>query len=521
MVQDTEKKFIRLAELTASLSLAIDLGMGQPLEWVMRTCLLGVNLSQQLSLSVEEQRQVYYLSLLQHIGCTSAASWQAELFGNELNMGEILTVNTQRPLEAFPKIVQLAGRGEPLLTRARFLGRALAAGTKAKDELSRIQCEVAGNLAGRLGFDQAMLQALAQMFERWDGHGQPLQLKGEEITRPIRIVHLVHDAATLHLQVNAETAIETVKKRVGEMYDPVLANAFLENATELFSKLEVDSTWEALLGAEPKPYDWLSEEQFDEALLAFADFTDLKSPYFTAHSRGVSALAETAAQRCNLPEADATSLRRAGLIYDIGRVGVSSSIWNKEGKLSESEWERVRLHPYLTERILVRSQKFKQLVDLAILHHERLDGSGYHRRLPESILPLTARILAAADSYQALIEPRPHRPAFSPDEAAAILRQEVKDGKLDSTAVDAVLSAAGHTVKQSRSAAPGGLSKREIQVLRLLARGMSNPEIGEELFISKKTVGHHVQHIYNKIDVSTRAGATLFAMQNNLLSPLD
>ena len=275
------------------------------------------------------------------------------------------------------------------------------------------------------------------------------------------------------------------------------------------------------MAAEPELITWLSEAQLEDALLAIADFTDLKSPYLVGHSRGVATLAEAAARRYGLPETDAIGLRRAGLIHDLGRVGVSASIWNKPGPLTESEWERVRLYPYLTERILVRSQALAPLVELAILHQERLDGSGYHRRLSGNMLPLTARILAAADVYHAMTEPRPHRPALSPDEAADELRQDAKAGKLDAAAVDAVLSAAGHQVQQPRHSTPGGLSKREIEVLRLIARGLSNPEIGAQLVISKKTVGHHVQHIYNKIDVSTRAGATLFAMQHNLLSPLD
>ncbi|MEM7346521.1 MAG: HD domain-containing phosphohydrolase [Chloroflexota bacterium] len=517
----SERGNLRLAELMASFSLAIDLGMGQPLEWVMRTCLLGTHLSHLLGLSNEERRQVYYLSLLQHIGCTSAATWQAELFGDELSMGRVLTLDTKNPVEAFPAIVKMAGQGQPLLARARYLGRALAAGPGAKDQLSLIQCEVAGNLAGRLSFGPEILPVLGQIFERWDGQGQPNQLKGEDVALPVRVVHLAHDAATLQLQADEETAINVIRKRVGQLYDPAIADVFLQTASDLFAQLEVESTWDAILAAEPKSATWLSETQFEDALLAIADFTDLKSPYLGGHSRGVAALAETAARHCGLPEKDAMSLRRAGLIHDLGRVGVSASLWNKPGPLTESEWERVRLYPYLTERILVRSQALAPLVDLAILHQERLDGSGYHRRLSGNMLSLTGRILAAADAYHAMTEPRPHRPARSPDEAATQLRQDQKAGKFDVIAVDAVLSAAGHQVQQPRHSTPGGLSKREIEVLRLMARGLSNPEIGEELFISKKTVGHHVQHIYNKIDVSTRAGATLFAMQHNLLNPFD
>ena len=178
----------------------------------MRTCLLGVHLSQLLDLSSDERRQVYYLSLLQHIGCTSAATWQAELFGDELSLGRVLTLDTKNPIEAFPAIMKMAGQGQPLLARARYLRRALTAGPGAKDELSRIQCEVAGNLAGRLGFAPEMLHVLGQVFERWDGQGQPYQLKGEALALPVRIIHLAHDAVTLQLQVDAETAIKVVQK---------------------------------------------------------------------------------------------------------------------------------------------------------------------------------------------------------------------------------------------------------------------------------------------------------------------
>lgn len=200
---------------------------------------------------------------------------------------------------------------------------------------------------------------------------------------------------------------------------------------------------------------------------------------------------------------------------------MSAGIWDKPGPLTESEWERVRLHPYLTERILPHSKTFAPLVEVAALHHERLDGSGYHRRLPGTMLSSTARLLAAANVYQALAEPRPHRPALSPDEAATELRQQMKAGKLDAPAVDAVLSAAGHRVRRARSSLPGGLSQRELEVLRLLVRGLTNRQIAEQLDISPKTAGHHVQHIYNKLGVSSRAAATLFAMQHSLLTDFD
>ncbi len=202
------------------------------------------------------------------------------------------------------------------------------------------------------------------------------------------------------------------------------------------------------------------------------------------------------------------AIRRAGLLHDIGRVGVSSGIWEKPGPLSEREWERVRMHPYYTERVLARPPALARLGALASLHHERLDGSGYHRGVPASMLSPAARILAAADVYHAMIEPRPYRPARTPEAAAEELRREVRAGQLDSEAASGVLAAAGHRVRSTRRALVAGLSEREVEVLRLIARGHSKKQIGGLLTISQKTVDHHIQHIYNKINVSTRAAAT-------------
>jgi HD-GYP domain-containing protein (c-di-GMP phosphodiesterase class II) len=272
---------------------------------------------------------------------------------------------------------------------------------------------------------------------------------------------------------------------------------------------------------EPGTRIYLSDEQFDNACRAIADFADLKSPYTLGHSAGVAALAASAARRYGLPQVDIDALRRAGLLHDIGRVGISAGIWGKPGPLSEREWERVRMHPYYTERVLARPGVLGRLGALAALHHERLDGSGYYRGLPASMLSPSARILAAADVYHAMTEPRPHRPALGPEKAAEQLRHEVRAGRLDSEATDSVLAAAGHQVCTTRRELVAGLSQREIEVLRLIARGYTKKQIADLLIISQKTVDNHVQHIYNKIGVSTRAGATLFATQHDLLAVVE
>jgi HD-GYP domain-containing protein (c-di-GMP phosphodiesterase class II) len=244
-------------------------------------------------------------------------------------------------------------------------------------------------------------------------------------------------------------------------------------------------------------------------------FADLKSPYMLGHSHAVAELAARAAVEQGLPDL-ATTMRRTGFVHDLGRLGISNAIWDKRGTLGPGEWERVRLHPYLTERMLQQSEALGPLGAIAVQHRERLDGSGYPRGLSGSAISRPARILGAADAYQAMREPRPHRLARSPDDAAAELRADAKAGRLDAESVEAVLSAAGHRISRLRDG-PLGLTTREVDVLRLLAVGMSNKEIAQRLVITPKTVGNHVEHIYTKIDIRSRAGAGLFPMRHGLL----
>jgi HD-GYP domain-containing protein (c-di-GMP phosphodiesterase class II) len=330
-------------------------------------------------------------------------------------------------------------------------------------------------------------------------------------------VTLAQDAVVWARIGGLDAAVATVRKRSGGAYHPRMAERFCEEAPTILEGLDQEPTWESVLALEPGGCDCLTDEEFDQSCEALADFADLKSPYTLGHSPGVAALAARAGRRCGLVEADVTVLRRAGLLHDIGRVGVSAGIWGKEGALSEREWEQVRLHAYYTDRVLARPEPLGRLGALASQHHERMDGSGYHRAISGKTLSPAARILAAADAYHAMTEPRPHRPALSDEEAAEELRREVRAGRLDGDAVHAVLAEAGHRVLRARRERPAGLSEREVEVLRLLARGLSNRDMAAQLYLSPDTVKHHVRHIYDKIDLSTRAGATLFAMENGLL----
>jgi HD-GYP domain-containing protein (c-di-GMP phosphodiesterase class II) len=512
---------LSMAELLASLSLAIDLGVGQPMEWVLRSCLLAVRLGDLLGLSERDRQEAYYLSLLRHVGCTATATGDAALFGDELTVAEGMTLDMDDMAQAMSFVFRNAAKGKSFFERARMIARILAAGPDGAAANHNAHCEVAVRIAEALGFGEGIQHGLWQVYERWDGKGTPKRAKGEELGLPVRLIHLAQDAATFYQLGGAEASVAMARARSGRYFDPAMVETFCRVAPDLLASLAAEPAWQAVLEAEPGARVWMSGEQIDTAAEVVADFADLKSPFTIGHSRGVAQLAAAAAQRCSLPSADVTAVRRAGLLHDLGRVGVSAGIWGKPGPLTDSEWERVRLHPYYTERILTRSGALAPLGALAALHHERLDGSGYHRQASSAQLPPAARILAAADVYHALTEPRPHRPAYAPEAAAAEVSREAQAGRLDREAVAAVLSAAGHRVRAARREWPAGLSQREVEVLRLLARGLSNRQMAPALSISEKTVSHHVQHIYDKIDVSTRAAATLFAMRHDLLSDFD
>ena len=516
---------LRLAELIASLSLATDLGMGQPLEYALCVAVLSVRLGEALGLSENELREVYYLAQLRHIGCTADTYRMADLFGDELalrtDFAVVDSANTSQVVRLALRYLRQANEGASPLRMTRAVAQGLATSQGLMKEEYAGFCEVAQRLAGRLGFDEHMQLALGQVFERWDGRGAPGRRRGEELALSLRVVMLAQDAVTFHRLEGVEAAVSMAKERKGTMYDPRVVECFCQQTSHLLAGLEQEPSWEMALSLEPGTQAHLSGEQFDTACRAIADFADAKSPYTLGHSVGVAELAARAARQCGLPEADTAMIRRAGLLHDVGRVGVSAGIWGKPGPLSEREWERVRLHPYYTGRVLFRPAALAHLGALAALHHERLDGSGYYRGLPASMLSPSARILAAADVYHAMIEPRPHRPALQPGMAAEQLQREVRAGRLDSEAVAGVLAVAGHSVRATRRELVAGLSEREIEVLRLIARGHSKKQVAGLLILSEKTVDNHIQHIYNKIGVSTRAGATLFAMEHDLLSGME
>jgi HD-GYP domain-containing protein (c-di-GMP phosphodiesterase class II) len=510
---------IRLAELMAALSLATDLGLGRPLEYELGVCLGALEVADRVGCSAEECSDVYYVALLAHLGCTGAARYFASWVGGDeihFQRGVQVLGPVSEPSEDLRYFIRRLADDRPLPERARLVAKMLAGGEKQAELMAANLCEGASLLAHRLGMPDAVARALGQLMERWDGKGLPGEVGGEAISRPLRIVRVVHDLVAIAHSRDRAAAVAALKRRRGRGYDPAIVDAALTEPDALLRAADVPDAWERVIDAEPQPVATISTAGLASVARAFGEFADIKLDFLSGHSTRVAELAATAAEALGCSRAEASEVRAAGFLHDVGRVGVPNGIWDKPGPLSASEQERVRLHAYYTERVLERSGALASLALLSGSHHERLDGSGYHRGAAAAQLSVEARLLAAADVYDAMTHDRPYRRALSPAAAHTELSEMVRAGGLEKRVVDAVLEAAGAAPLKVRQGYPAGLSDREVEVLRLVAQGRTSKEIAKALVITEKTAGHHVEHIYAKTGVSTRVGAALFAMQHDL-----
>ena len=506
---------VRLADLLAGLSRLADLGFGLPTGTALRSCVLATRLARSLDLPESEVQAAYYTSLLHHVGCVGYAHETARLLGDELVVNEAAGRTDAASLQdLFATFLPALTSGRPGLERARLVLSALARGSRWGDEFTATACELGRDSARRLELPDAVQSSLFHVYDMWHGKGRPGELHGDDIPVAARVARLAGLAVLFEQLGGSDLAVHAVQQRAGGMLDPSLAARFSNHAAEWLADLAATDPRLSLLHEEPKPHVTVTDPR-DVAEL-FGDIADLKSPCFLGHARGVSALAAGAGARLGLPDATRWELEVAGLLHDVGRVAVSNAVWDKPGPLDADEWEHVRLHPYQSERILAGSEELVRLAPLVGRHHERLDGTGYHRGCTAEDLSLPARILAAAECYRTATEPRPHRPARDPEQAGRQLAGQARRGALDSDAVAAVLAAAGHNTQVPRRLLPMGLSDRECEVLVLLAQGQSNADIASCLVISRRTAEHHVQHIYAKIGVSTRAAATMFAVEHHL-----
>lgn len=507
---------VRSGELFAALSLATDLGTGQPVEHGLRTCLLGLEIADLVGAEGQDLEDVYYLGLLHSIGCTADAPEATRLFGDDIApKAAYAVVEPARSAEMLAYLWHNVYPHAPPGRRLRAFGAALRAGPSRARENLRSHCEVGRRLGTRLRLPPRVNEALWFVFERWDGKGLPNGAAGEQIPFAARILHAARDAAAFDAAGGPGMVAAMAERSAGASLEPALAHLLRDHAPELMDRVAAADAWEQTVAREPRARVFLDAE-LDEASRVLADYADLKSYGTLGHSRATAEVAEAAAWRLGFDADRIAALRRAAWLHDLGRVGVSTAIWEKPGRLTSGDWEQARMHSYHTERLLARVRGLRALASLAGADHERLDGSGYHRGLSAAQLPQEARVLAVADSWCAMREPRPHRAALAPEHAAQELRAQAHAGRLAPDAVDAVLAAVGERVPPTATA-PAGLTAREVEVLRLLARGLTNKQAAARLGIAPKTVGRHAESIYSKIGASTRAAAALFAVEHDLL----
>jgi HD-GYP domain-containing protein (c-di-GMP phosphodiesterase class II) len=509
----------RLADLLAGLSRLADIGFGLPTGESVRAAAVAADIAHREGLHDDDVGAAVYGALLLHLGCIGYSHETARLFDDELVMNAAVALtNVADPRDVATSFVPALLRGRAPLAKARLVVVALTRGRRFGLAYESTACEVGRVAARRLRLSDSVQRNVHHAYERWNGDGVPEGLAGDDIPIGSRIASLATVAAVFDSLGGTDAALDAVRAQSGSILDPRLVDGFSRWGASSLAEVAAADPHQLVLEAEPVPRTTVANSQLAAVAEVFGDVADLKTPWFHGHARAVARLARGAGERLDLDKAIVDDLEIAALLRDLGRVAVPNSVWEKPGPLSRHEWEQVRLHAYHSERIVAGSSALASIASLVGMHHERLDGSGYHRGCTSAQIPLSARILAAADSYHGMRSARPHRPARSADEAERQLLVDVGDGRLDADAVTAVLAAAGHDA-EARRELPAGLSGREAEVLALVARGCTNKDIAERLFISRRTAEHHVQHVYAKLGVSSRAAAALFAIEHDLVAP--
>jgi len=479
-------------------------------------------LCDELGLDADARDTTYWVALLRYVGCTGHAHEVATLFGDEIAIrAQTLVHDAANPAEVMRDVVAYATAGKDPEETEQILQMIQEGAHEWAVSNFASGCEIGDMLLERLEFGPDVRAALACTFERWNGNGFPNHVQGEAIPLAMRVVHLSHDMEAIGRLVSPAAAVDAARDRRDRTYDPELADCFVEHGATWFDRLAKTEPWDGVLDLEPAPHRTLDGAALDDALVVAADFIDLKSPFMAGHSRRCAELATDAGRTLRFDDDTVTVLRRAALVHDFGTTAVSNSIWDKPGPLTRAEFDRVELHPMLTEQMLRRSPALAVLNPIAAAHHEKADGTGYHKGVRAAACAPGAGVLTAADIYVALTTERADRPAFSPEYAAGELRRLADEGVLESSAAHAVVAAAGHVAAEGTRARrpqhPGGLTGREVDVLRLAAKGLTTREIANRLYISPKTADHHIQHIYTKIGVSSRGAAALWAMSHDLV----
>jgi len=496
------------AESLAALSTILDLANGLAPDKSVLTGLFAFELARAYGLAPGETRASFYAGLLRQLGCTAYAPAQARL-GDDIALRHAMLHGDDRSQAHVVRAVMEANAGP--LEGATALGRLLLSSRRIRTEWFSSTCDAARLLAEGLGLDATVARALNEMHERWDGKGGPSGLEGEACSVIARVSQAANVAVLFFLQDGVDTARVALALQSGKALDPALVKL----AKELLPGLQAPASesvaaLDGVLAAAPPPITPLRLAQ------AFGDFADLQTHSFAGHSRHVADVCAATATRLDLDAGARERLALAAMLHDLGQVATRTGLW-LHPSWSPPEREAARGHVHTIERLLAGTSMLADVAPLVAAHHERLDGSGYPRCARGAAIPRAARVLATADVCAALEEPRPHRPPFSRRAAEECLRGEVRAGRLDADCVAAVVGTEPGAARPDARGPTSDLTRREVEVLRFLARGDTNKEIARSLSISPRTVQQHTLHIYEKLGVRSRAGASLVAARAGLV----
>lgn len=506
----------RLFGLFAGLAGVTDLGTGGLADESLRRCVVATRLAHAVGSPEAEVRDVMAVSLLEHLGCTAYAWETAAVWGDDMPVTRALLRSdgasaTDLLRSVVPAVATATGR-----SRSDVAATMLRTMPRLARHAPVATCEVASEAGRALGLSPTAVASLAHMTAMWNGRGVP-RVGGTRIPFPTRAMHVAGVVAMFLDSDGVEGAARQLRRRRGGELDPGLVDVTIAELPALVGGLDTADPLDLVLDLEPDPVVRVDGARRLEVARVCGELVDLKSPWLTGHSSAVADLAGAAATALGLD--DPEEVRVAGHLHDVGRVGLPGRLWDCPRPWTAAERDQVRLHPYFSERALLRVPELAGVAELVGAHHERCDGSGYHRGRRADQLPMAARVLAAADALRLLVEPHPHRAALGAGQATARLDAEVRAGRLDADAVAAVLSAAGGGGSLRRTGV-AGLTPRQVEVLRLLCHGLSNREIAQRLVLSPRTVDRHVADIYERIGASSRAAAALFAMEHGLVGTL-
>ena len=519
MAGESTDRGVTLAQVVGVIARASDLAVGQPIDHALRSCVIATRFADQLGVREHDRAGTYWTTLLLNAGCNGVAHEVSQLFGDDIAFQAGVCRLGPSHLERVRYVLSRAGSGMRAAQRARVRAELVARGLAVLDKSLLAQGRVSAMLADRLGLGPHVVTSLHQTYAQWGGNGVPPGVRAAQILLPVRIANLATMVEVHHRERGAAAAAEHVRDFSGTFLDPELVDAWQIMGKEILDGID-GSPWDEVMAAAPggaggRNGDGLRGGALDAALEIVADYADLKSPWFTGHSRGVAALATAAGEAVGMHALDLTLLRRAALVHDIGRAGVPDTVWNKPASLDADEWQRVRRHAYDTDQVLRRIGPFDTLATIAASAYERSDGSGYPKGIGGDTIPMLGRFLAAADTYHAMTEERPHRPRRTPTEARKLLRGAAREGRYDPIAVDAVLRAATRAHRDFPMA-PSSLSEHEAELLELAARGGTTKTIATSLGTTPKTIGEDVERAYAKVGVTSRPEAALYVMSHDL-----